>query len=114
MSKPDPGDIAAMTGPSIKIKSAEQFKELAQQASAKFNGFETDMILRMTPERAIHIRKIRIDDGYSWRAVASECFKQWGDDANWEPSSNQLAGMALCKLSAMAFGEDFYDENTWN
>lgn len=68
---------------------------------------------RMTKKRALEIRRIRVEEEYTWRAVARHCHKLWGDAADWDPPSNQLAGMALCKLAAKVFNEDYYD-NDWN
>gem|GEM_PF-60879 len=62
---------------------------------------------RMTLRRAALIRKWRVDEGYSWRTVAAECYEHWADDACWDPPSNQLAGMELCETAAELVGEHF-------
>lgn len=55
------------------------------------------------------IRHLRVEEDYSWRAVAryiSRTLKApWG--------SNQLAGMVLCEKAAKALGEDFL-KPPWN
>jgi death-on-curing protein len=68
---------------------------------------------RMTRARAESIRRLRVDESYSWRAVAAECHEQWVDDASWEPPSNQLAGMELCEAAAEYFDEHFLTA-PWN
>ena len=67
--------------------------------------------LEMTKERAEFVRKLRLEEDYTWRMIAQECFEQWQGD--WEPSSNQLVGMALCKAAALVFNEN-YATAPWN
>jgi hypothetical protein len=50
----------------------------------------------MSPERAEFVRRLRIDEGYSFRALAAECSQAWG--TNW--GSNQYCGTELCFLAA--------------
>ena len=50
----------------------------------------------ISPERAEFVRKLRIDEGYSFRAVAAACAEEWG--ATW--GSNQLIGEDLCRAAA--------------
>jgi len=54
----------------------------------------------MSPERAEFVPKCRIDEGYTFRAVAAACAKEWG--ANW--GSNQLIGEDLCRAAAETLG----------
>ncbi|MDE2096386.1 MAG: hypothetical protein KGL39_04005 [Patescibacteria group bacterium] len=75
--------------------------------------FKSEIRERMTAERAYRIRELRVTEGYSWRALASQSADDWGDDATWEPKSNQLAGMALCEIAAASMGEDYMQE-PWN
>ena len=101
----------AEAGEGIRITSMEQLMEMAKAAKATFDSFSSDVKQIMNPERATEIRKMRVDDGYSWRAVAQECYdKKYGE---WQPSSNQLMGMALCEEAAKHFSED-YMKTPWN
>lgn len=98
----------------IEIKSAEQLWELAMMASKRLEGFQKD-VQRMTKEEAEFVRKKRVDEGLSWRAVAQACydaFDNW-DKSDWHPSSNQLMGMALCERAAEFFDEN-YREPPWD
>lgn len=97
----------------VEITSAEDLMRLAKAAAATSDYFRSFIGKKMTRERAEQIRKLRVDDGFTWRAVAQECFGLWGDDAEWNPPSNQLAGMALCEFAAEMFEEHFM-KGPWN
>ncbi|MBU0846725.1 hypothetical protein KKH23_06000 [Patescibacteria group bacterium] len=65
----------------------------------------------MTLGQAKAVRVLRVDKGYSWRAVAEACYELgWG---KWSPPSNQIMGMALCERAAQLLGED-YEKEPWN
>ncbi len=99
----------------IEIKSVEQFKALAQAASDRFEGLG-EIVKVMTHDQALFIRMLRVDKGYTWRAVAEACYEQnWEgyDREQWTPPSNQLMGMALCEKAAEFFGEH-YKQPPWN
>lgn len=55
------------------------------------------------------IRLLRVEQNYSWRAVARRCSDIW--HAPW--GGNQLAGMAICRRAAEIEGEDFM-KPPWN
>lgn len=65
----------------------------------------------LTRERIDQVRRWRCERGFSWRRVAQRAHVHWA--AAWDPPSNQLAGMALCQLSAAALGQNFR-EPPWN
>ena len=103
---------AAETGEGlIKIKSSEEFMELAKLAGEVHDSFLDLSSKIMDKEKADFVRKLRVDEGYSWRAVAEECYKIWG--GNWQPPSNQLMGMVLCEKAAEFFDEN-YMTTPWN
>jgi len=56
----------------------------------------------ITREMAAQIRLWRVDEEYSWRAVAAAAFERWGSDFG----SNQLYGEDLCMIAAQTLGED--------
>jgi hypothetical protein len=97
----------------VTITSAEQLMALAMAAQETYRHFSEEIAPRMTDERAVEIRRLRVDEGYSWRAVAAATHEAWGSDATWTPFSNQLAGMALCKIAAERLGENA-GEAPWN
>jgi len=57
----------------------------------------------MPPERAEFVRKLRIDEGYTFRAIAAASAEEWG--ATW--GSNQLIGEDLCRATAETLGIPF-------
>lgn len=93
----------------IRIESTDQFMELAKAANETYNKYGESIKKIMTPKRAALVRNLRIHKGYSWRMVAQECFDAFGD-ATWNPPSNQLAGMQLCRIAGEVLNEPF-DEN---
>ncbi len=103
------------TGEGLRtIKSLEEMKELAKAAAERFDAYNLFVKEHMTQKQAEFIRKLRVDEGYSWRSVARACYKQhWTDWLRWEPPSNQIMGMSLCKRAAEMHGEG-YREPPWN
>jgi hypothetical protein len=95
----------------VKIESAEQFEALGRAAEAVFKAGQASAAAFLTPERAAFVRKLRVEEGYSWRSVAQACYDAWQGD--WEPPSNQLVGMAICEAAAAHFGEGYMDKD-WN
>ncbi|MFE2597802.1 hypothetical protein [Streptomyces sp. NPDC057617] len=63
----------------------------------------------ITPEMAVQIRTWRVDEEFSWRAVAQAASDLWG--SGW--GSNQLFGADLCVAAAKVLGEDPHQE-PWN
>ncbi len=87
----------------------EQLMELAKMAKETYDLFVQEITPRMTVPRAQRVKELRKE--LSWRAVADAIYREWGNDACWEPPTNQLAGMALTRLAAQALGEK---EEDWN
>jgi hypothetical protein len=56
----------------------------------------------ITLEMAAQIRAWRVDEEYTWRAVAAAATDRWGSDFG----SNQLYGEDLCLVAAQMLGED--------
>jgi len=94
-----------------EIESSEEMKKLAQQARDAYGGYRREARALMTPDRAAFVRQLRVENSYTWRAVARDCRERFG--GTWLPLSNQLAGMALCEVAAEFFGEHHADEK-WN
>ncbi len=90
----------------------EQIVELAAQADDRMREFDQGFELFMRAEVAKPIRIWRVNEHYSWRAIAREVYGTaiW---CRWSPPSNQIAGMSLCKIAAKLLGED-YTKEPWN
>lgn len=103
----DPADEdllrCAQTGEGAIELTPELLMDLARSAQETFRFFQEQVKKRLTPEHASHVRKLR-ETGYSWRAVARDCYESWEGD--WSPPSNQIMGMVLCETSASLLGED--------
>jgi hypothetical protein len=103
----------------IKIESADQLKELAQMAALTKQAFDEDAARLMNFDRAAEVRRLRVDEGFSWRAVAHACHDAWFTDMTvalrdgWWPPSNQLMGIALCEAAARMLFEDA-NKPPWN
>lgn len=100
----------------IKIESKEQLEYIAKGLVAAFDMCLEFCRQHMTKDQADVVRRLRIDEGYSWRAVAHACheLKWWPPDEYWDrvPSAQPM-GMALCEVAAGFFGEN-YMEPPWN
>jgi hypothetical protein len=94
----------------IPISSVEELEALAEMARATMDVFQR-RVADMTLAQAQFVRRLRVEEGYTWRAVAHACYVEWSGD--WEPPSNQLAGMAICERAAYFWEED-YMEPPWN
>jgi len=100
----------------IEIKSKEQLEYIAKGLVAAFDGCVELCQRCMTKEQAEIVRQLRVNESYSWRAVAHACheLKWWPADEYWDrvPSAQPM-GMALCEVAA-----GFFDENDreppWN
>jgi hypothetical protein len=62
----------------------------------------------ITNERALYVAQLRVQRGYTWRMIAEECGRAWGN--GW--TDRQDIGEALCGLASAYLGEDwsFLDE----
>lgn len=109
----DGGDLAmihaAATGEGLIPITADMFRELADAAQATKGRFDASFS-EMTLEQAQFVRGLRVDDGYTWRAVASTCALEWSGD--W--GGNQIAGMAICERAAELCGDGDYMTGAWN
>lgn len=101
---------SAKTGEGLITVTPEMLDDLANAARETWDEFSS-LAATITPEQAAFVRKLRVDDGWSWRGVAQECYNAWNGD--WQPPSNQIMGMALCEAAAKHFSEDYMQE-PWN
>lgn len=100
---------------SVEITSAEQLWELAKSALATSERLEKLAYELVTRERAEEIRRLRVDEEYTWRMIAEACYKAWQlTPDHWSPPSNQIAGMALCQAAAEFFLGEHYMREPWN
>lgn len=63
----------------------------------------------LSPEMVAQIRRWRVEEDFTWRAVAEAASELWGSSYG----SNQLYGENLCAAAAQAFGED-HSKPPWN
>ena len=97
----------------IQLENGD-LEKLGKMATKTKKRFDDSIEKLMTKERATRIRELRIGDRIcSWRRIAEICYEEWGKDADWNPPSNQLAGMALCEFAARLFNENYMGE-PWN
>jgi len=84
-----------------------QLTVMAEGANDTWRHFYGHIML--TKKSARLIRKRRVDQDYSWRAIA----RFWSVKfcADW--GGNQIAGMVICSKAAKLLGEDFM-QPPWN
>lgn len=80
-----------------------------QAAAATVQLFQDEVARVMNDQRAAFVRRLRVDQRYTWRKIARTCAEAWHTD--W--GSNQLAGMAICEHAARRTFED-YRKPPWN
>jgi hypothetical protein len=101
--KASPQEIDWLTS-DIKSTSLDEMLALAEAADKAFRNLLALIRPHITLNRARSIREFRRT--CSFRAIAQVTYLEWGDKAKWNPPYNQLAGMALCEISAGILGED--------
>ena len=101
---------AALTGKGAIPVSGSDLRKLAKAATNTFGSFR-EYAATITDEQAAFVRHLRVDEGYSWRAVAEACHQEFG--GTWQPPSNQIMGVALCEEAANREGAD-YTTGEWN
>ena len=94
--------------PGVSSTHRHGLDKLANAARQTKRYFDRQMT-SMTPEQASFVRRLRVDEGYTWRAVADACALAWHGE--WD--SHQLAGMAICERAA-TFTAEHYMRPPWN
>lgn len=92
--------------------------KLVEQADKRWTGYHRYVELVMTNDQAIQVRVWRINEHFTWRAVARAAFglvvgNRWQKWRVWNPPSNQLMGMVLCHRAAELHDQN-YQEEPWN
>jgi hypothetical protein len=97
----------------------EMMEQLAGHAGEAMHHYE-DLAEAIISRMALapYVRTLRIEERCTWRAVARTVHERVAGDRNlraplWEPLSNQIMGMALCKVAAETHDQDFM-EPPWN
>jgi hypothetical protein len=68
--------------------------------------------LVVSPEQAAFVRKLRVEEGQSYRGIARTCYEAWYMETGkvapewWLEPHNQYTGELLCLAAAEHFGED--------
>ena len=57
----------------------------------------------MNDDRALYVAELRVQRGYTWRAIAEDCGRAWRN--GWD--ARQDTGAALCSLASAHLGEDW-------
>jgi hypothetical protein len=87
-------EAAIRRSPHLDEKSKD---ETVQRLRDIMNGPPLDQPKEhMTRERAEFVRRLRIEENYSFRGLAATCSEQWA--TNW--GSNQGIGIELCYIAA--------------
>lgn len=84
------------------VLTVPELYRLAEQGNEKKKQFDHIANL-LTITAAREIRKWRVEEHLTWRAIARRATKD----------SNQLLGMAFCERAALMCGED-YRKDPWN
>jgi hypothetical protein len=84
----------------IPITSMEQLRQMALDATNTLDKFKASIRSKMTKQRAEVVYDRYVNQKFSWRLLAVATWSEWGADAEWNPPTNQLAGMALCEIAS--------------
>lgn len=88
---------SAETGEGMIKVTPEMFKDMQRQAKITWEHFDFLIRPMMTEERAKEVKELRMVKQYSWRLLANYCHMWW--QGQWNPPSNQLAGMKICQIA---------------
>ena len=89
------------------MKTDEEVQNLIDYECLDF----LDIKGKIDQDKANRIRYLRVDLECSYRRIAELCFETFG--GIWSPVDNQSAGIDLCYISSLYFGEDF-NYSPWN
>lgn len=88
------------------ISSEKELRELLAAVRETHDYYEKLIRPLVNADRAKRIREIRVDQKQSYRVLAGILHMEWGREACWTPVTNQIAGVVLCELAAVAMGEE--------
>lgn len=91
----------------LRKLSPAELTSLADAGNKTYQLFRRE--IEVNELGANRIRYLRVDRGYSWRAIARHC----SHNLKATFGGNQLAGMAICEKAAKICGEDFL-QPPWN
>lgn len=114
--KVGPGDLSILRAALGEEETETSgLTELAKAATLVHDTARKHLDAFIDEGKARYVRRLRVDDSYSWRAVAMACYYAWEGAGwrSWAPPDNQLIGMAICESAAAQLGEDAY-ETPWN
>lgn len=84
----------------------EGMRDAAAEKHASIRAFVEPVLLTL-PALCRLVRRKRVDEKYSWRAVARWASMRPELSRGWYPPENQIAGMLLCEVAADAFDEHY-------
>ena len=100
----------AAEGRGVRL-TPEMLKDLTASATAVATTAHAWAKTNLSTEQARRIKHWRVDEGFTWRAIAATAYCEF--DGDWHPDSNQLWGMELCTAAAELLGEN-PNEDPWN
>ena len=103
---------ANMENQAGKRLTFEELVELGRKADERMSEF-TELAVCMTLGQAAQVRHWRVNGHMTWRRLARAAYLEGRFSRKWNPTSNQLMGMALCERAAEFFNEN-YRESPWN
>ncbi len=95
-----------------KSLTFKQLVEFSRTADRRFGEF-AKLAQVMTKGQASLVQRLRVEQHFSWRAIARACHTIGWEWATWAPPSNQLMGIALCQRAAQILGGDARSD-PWN
>jgi hypothetical protein len=84
------------------VRFDDEATSARHQAWSEFDAAVATFI--HSEERARLVRRWRVEELCSFPTIATRAHMEWHGD--WQPPSNQLAGVALCAAAARMLGED--------
>lgn len=101
-----------------KPLTVDEIVVLAAEADERKSNYTIAFSMWMKKEQAKQVKDWRVNERYSWRAVSRATHRKvkcgaWPGWKEWEPPSNQIAGMSLCLVAAKMLDENYLDE-PWN
>lgn len=117
MSQTEPGKYRRfrkeMERQASRSLTFDELVELGRKGNERLEEFTGLIGGSITLAQASQVRIWRVEHRMTWRSVARAAFNENWFNRAWQPPSNQLMGIALCKKAAAFFRENYRAE-PWN
>jgi hypothetical protein len=100
--------IDEFSGKIIHLKTHDELINWANRGKQYYDQCELTVKKIMGLHMAKQVHDMRITQRFSWRLLADSCWHLWKIKPLWLPPTNQMAGMALCKVASDILKIDFY------